>query len=209
MNTPPTTEPSQVVPAASKFYPTFFLCLFLGVFGVHRFYTGKIKSGVAQLLTFGGLGIWWFIDMVIILLGKFKDKNGVAMANLSPKVTWGVFIVVVIIGLASGGGNSDSRTSSTDRQNESSSIDPDPTGTCTAGDKNSVYSRLTIDSSGTFSFETVDFTGDVKGGYSGTWETKGKSVRFEWGSGGADSGSCSGRRTGSRTLVFGSTTFHK
>lgn len=82
--------------------------------------------------------------------------------------------------------------------------DPDPTGKWTSGDKNSVYSRLTVSSIGTFNFETVDFTGDVKGGYSGSWEMNGKSVRFVW-----DGGSCSGRRTASRTLVFGSTTFQK
>jgi TM2 domain-containing membrane protein YozV len=63
MNTPATGEPSQVPPASSKFYPTFFLGLFLGVFGVHRFYTGKIKSGVVQLLTFGGLGIGGQTDL--------------------------------------------------------------------------------------------------------------------------------------------------
>lgn len=88
-------------------------------------------------------------------------------------------------------------------------VDPDPTGSWTSGDRNSVYSRLTVRASGTFSFETVDFTGDVKGGYSGTWRMDGKSVRFEWGSGGADSGSCSGRKSGRDTLVFGSTTFSR
>lgn len=87
--------------------------------------------------------------------------------------------------------------------------DPNPTGTWTSGDRNSVYSRLTVRASGSFSFETVDFTGDVKGGYSGTWRMDGKSVRFEWGKGGADSGASSGRKTGGNTLVFGSTTFRK
>ena len=102
------------------------------------------------------------------------------------------------------GGCGDSGTSGT---TASATVDPDPTGTWSSGDKNSVYSRLTVSSSGAFSFETVDFTGDVKGGYSGRWQMEGNSVRFEWGSGGADSGSCSGRKTGSDSLVFGATTF--
>ena len=55
----------------SNFYPTFFLCLFLGPLGVHRFSTGKIKSGMGQLMTFGGFGIWWLVDMVLLLLGEF------------------------------------------------------------------------------------------------------------------------------------------
>lgn len=56
--------------------PAFILCFFLGIFGAHRFYVGKIGSGVAQLLTLGGLGIWSFIDFIVILIGKFKDKQG-------------------------------------------------------------------------------------------------------------------------------------
>lgn len=95
-----------------------------------------------------------------------------------------------------------------DRQSASSSVDPNPTGTWTAGNRNSVYSRLTVSSSGRFSFETVDFTGDSKGGFSGRWQMNGNSVRFEWGSG-ASSGSCSGGKTGSDSLVFGGTTFSR
>lgn len=59
----------------------FVLCFFLGVLGVHRFYAGKVKSGILQLITIGGLGIWALIDLVIILVGKFKDKNGDAITE--------------------------------------------------------------------------------------------------------------------------------
>ena len=54
----------------------FLLCFFLGGIGVHRFYVGKIGSGVAQILTLGGLGIWALIDCIMILCGVFKDKEG-------------------------------------------------------------------------------------------------------------------------------------
>ena len=66
--TPQATVPPVAPPTgnASKFYPTFFLGVFLGVFGVHRFYLRKIGTGILQLVTFGGLGIWWLVDMIMI-----------------------------------------------------------------------------------------------------------------------------------------------
>ena len=58
------------------FVPTLLLCFFLGVFGIHRFYAGKIGTGILQLITLGGLGIWALVDFVVIACGKFKDKQG-------------------------------------------------------------------------------------------------------------------------------------
>ena len=57
------------------------LAFFFGVFGAHRFYVGKIGTAVAQLLTIGGLGIWSFIDFLIILFGEFTDADGFKIRN--------------------------------------------------------------------------------------------------------------------------------
>ena len=61
---------------------TLLLAIFVGAFGIHRFYVGKIGSGIAMLLltlSFIGLlvtGIWALIDIIIIATGNFKDKEG-------------------------------------------------------------------------------------------------------------------------------------
>ena len=52
------------------------LCIFLGGLGVHRFYVGKIGTGIIWLLTGGILGIGWLVDIIMIAVGKFKDKQG-------------------------------------------------------------------------------------------------------------------------------------
>ena len=59
-----------------SFVATLILCILLGGLGVHRFYVGKIGTGILMLLTLGGLGIWILIDIIVIAVGKFKDSSG-------------------------------------------------------------------------------------------------------------------------------------
>ena len=54
---------------------------FLGTLGIHRFYLGKIVTGIIMLLTLGGLGIWQLIDLIIAVAGAMKDKEGRPIKN--------------------------------------------------------------------------------------------------------------------------------
>jgi len=61
----------------SEFYAprVLLLCCWLGWLGVHRFYVGKIGTGVL-MVTIGGFGIWMLIDLILIAVGSFRDKEG-------------------------------------------------------------------------------------------------------------------------------------
>ncbi len=59
-----------------KILIAFLLCFFLGGLGIHRFYVGKIGTGILMLVTLGGLGIWTLIDLIILAVGAFTDKDG-------------------------------------------------------------------------------------------------------------------------------------
>ena len=62
-------------PAKSK-WTAFFLCLFLGYLGAHRFYVGKSFTAFVWLFTFGLGGVGWIVDLLLILFGAFRDKAG-------------------------------------------------------------------------------------------------------------------------------------
>jgi len=79
MNQVATEHPSGTMSqqVSDKGYvPAILICLFLGGLGVHRFWVGKIGTGILMLLTIGGLGIWALIDLIMIICGKFTDKQG-------------------------------------------------------------------------------------------------------------------------------------
>ena len=62
-----------------KILPALLLCLFFGIFGTHRFYVGKVGTGILEMLTLGGLGLWIFYDIIVLVLGRFTDHEGAVL----------------------------------------------------------------------------------------------------------------------------------
>ena len=85
---------------------TFLLCTFLGNFGVHRFYLGKVGTGLLYLFTFGLCGIGTFVDIIKIASNTLKDKSGMDLNEDVPSaVVWtvaGIYIFLFVIGFYSG-----------------------------------------------------------------------------------------------------------
>ncbi len=60
----------------AKWVTALLLSIFLGWLGIDRFYLGKIGTGILKLITFGGFGIWWLIDLILIATNSMTDKQG-------------------------------------------------------------------------------------------------------------------------------------
>lgn len=87
-----------------SFVATWLFAWLLGIFGVDRFYLGKIGTGIVKLLTFGGFGVWVLVDLILVLAGAQRDKSGRRLAGYDQhkKLAWIITGVMVALGLIIG-----------------------------------------------------------------------------------------------------------
>ena len=92
--------------ADKSFLLTWLFALFLGFFGVDRFYVGKSGTGLVKLLTLGGAGVWVVVDLVLVLTGAYTDKWGRGLRDYDRyKISaWVATPIIVIAAGALGGG---------------------------------------------------------------------------------------------------------
>ena len=69
-------NPKKTSDVSQDWLVCLLLCIFVGAFGGHRFYTKKFGTAILMILTAGGCGVWTIIDLIMIISGKFQDANG-------------------------------------------------------------------------------------------------------------------------------------
>lgn len=96
--------PEQMV-GTKSFVATWLLSWLLGGLGIDRFYLGKIGTGILKLITFGGFGIWYLIDLILTLAGVQKDKSGYRLQGYdeNKKIAWIVTAACIVLGMVFGG----------------------------------------------------------------------------------------------------------
>ena len=106
--TPP-ADPTAAAPAPrlesdKSYVVAAVLSFFFGSLGVDRFYLGKVGTGILKLLTFGGLGIWKLVDLILVVFGKLRAKDGLPLGGYAQhgkavKIIFGILIVLQILAI--------------------------------------------------------------------------------------------------------------
>ncbi|GAA2140155.1 hypothetical protein GCM10009825_27650 [Arthrobacter humicola] len=86
--------------SSKSFLTTWLLSLLLGSFGVDRFYLGKVGTGILKLVTFGGVGIWALVDLILVLTNKQTDKQGLKLAGYEQHKKIALIVTLALVALS-------------------------------------------------------------------------------------------------------------
>lgn len=131
---PPTYGYGQPPVSNKSFLTAWLLSLLLGVFGVDRFYLGKVGTGILKLVTIGGLGIWALVDLILILTNKMRDKQGLPLEGYDrhKKIALIVTGVVILLSIVVNSARAGSAPSSGPAASTSKVAAASPTASATA-----------------------------------------------------------------------------
>jgi TM2 domain-containing membrane protein YozV len=89
-------------PKQRHFLAVFFISFMWGTFGADRMYLGKWGTGILKLITLGGCGLWTIVDLILIMSGAMRDKQGREMLQFAEYKAFAykmVLIFAVVLGM--------------------------------------------------------------------------------------------------------------
>jgi len=90
--------PYPAARSTRSFVATWLLSWLFGTLGIDRFYLGKVGTGLLKLFTLGGFGLWAFVDLLVVLSGGQRDKDGLPLAGYREHrgVAWALTLLVTV-----------------------------------------------------------------------------------------------------------------
>lgn len=151
----------------SSWKTLFYISFLIGYLGADRFYVGKIGSGILKLITVGGCGIWWLIDLFVIAGGKFTDASGKFVEKKGERAIKHFIIAFIIMSFGIGvlgniGRNSSSTVSNNGTVSQPAKNTKTPVAELTASQLFSAYEDNEVAADNAYKGKWIKVSGTVE-----------------------------------------------